>query len=348
MSRSTGRVRTLGRGLVALAIVGACGGDPVTGGPDAPPVGPATTTTSTTTTTTTTAAVTADGDGDGAPSTSVPQAAAPAAPAPTSAPALDTAAGIAAELAHVEAALRTDPPPAGEPLAELGRRQQRAFRALADRPEWDRTVLDSLEGAARDSVALTIEARRAVVAHGAGRPPTEPPTTLPAWTVRAPLPVEELLAMYRSAEAATGVPWAYLAAIHFVETRMGRIDGASPDGAVGPMQFLPTTWAECCEGDVEDPADAILGAAVYLRANGAPADLLAALDAYNPNAGYVGAVDAYARNLLADERAYLGYHGWEVYVATSAGSVRLPVGYSADAPVDVAAHLAAHPEDLEP
>ncbi|MCU1343939.1 MAG: lytic transglycosylase, partial [Acidimicrobiia bacterium] len=141
-------------------------------------------------------------------------------------------------------------------------------------------------------------------------------------------------------------PWAYLAAINLMETRLGRIVGVSSASAVGPMQFLPTTWATCCQGDVNDPHDAIMGAAHYLVMRGAPADMAKALFGYNPNAGYVGAVTAYAQKMLADPRAFYGYHGWQVYVTADVGTVRLPVGYQQAAPTPAAEYLASHPEDL--
>ena len=56
-------------------------------------------------------------------------------------------------------------------------------------------------------------------------------------------PAAELLADYNAAAQATGVGWQYLAAVHLVETRMGRIRGTSAAGAEGPMQFLPSTFA---------------------------------------------------------------------------------------------------------
>ena len=98
----------------------------------------------------------------------------------------------------------------------------------------------------------------------------------------------------------------------------------------------------------KNPHDAIMGAAVYLASLGAPTDMHRALYGYNPNDGYVGAVDAYARNMLADPRAIYGYHSWEVYVTTSAGTVRLPIGFSSSVPQDAAAYVATHPQDVSP
>jgi hypothetical protein len=52
--------------------------------------------------------------------------------------------------------------------------------------------------------------------------------------------------------------------------------------------------------------------------------------------------------MIDDERAYLGYHGWQVFFGSSAGTVRLPAGYSSDVPVAADAHVREHPEDLVP
>ena len=87
------------------------------------------------------------------------------------------------------------------------------------------------------------------------------------------------------------------------------------------MQFLPSTWAECCTGDIENPRDAIIGAGVYLQRSGAPGDMDQAILRYNRDTRYRDAIKAYAANMAADERAYLGYHEWEVFYASSAGSV---------------------------
>jgi hypothetical protein len=257
----------------------------------------------------------------------------------------ESAASLAAELSAVEEGIRR-PDSSPTELSLLGRRQQLAYRAVNQHPDWQSELTGSVDPVAQVPLAFHLAARQAQIDHAAGKPPGEPVTTLPAWTIVDPLPIEELLGYYREAEAATGVPWQYLAAIHFQETRMGRIVGVSSAGAVGPMQFLPSTWAACCVGDPTVARDAILGAAMYLVMEGAPGDMQAALNGYNPNSAYVGAVTAYAQNMLADERAYFGYHGWDVFYGTSSGTIRLSVGYSQAGAIDVASYLAGHPADL--
>jgi len=151
-----------------------------------------------------------------------------------------------------------------------------------------------------------------------------PDRPLPHWRIVAPAPAEELLADYHAAERQVGVPWRYLAAIHLVETRMGRIRGTSSAGAKGPMQFLPPTWRRYgAGGDVNATDDAVMAAARFLRAHGAPAHMAAALHAYNRSGRYVRAVTAYAEQLRADPRAFLGYYHWQVFF----GDVLLPEGY---------------------
>ena len=268
---------------------------------------------------------------------------------PSTSPATDapTTTSTVPSLDAVEVGIR-DPDADAAVLDALGRRQQLAYRMVNRRPEWHAELTALVDPVALGPLQHHLAARQAQVDHAAGRPPSDPPTELPAWTIVDPLPADELLGYYREAEAATGVPWQYLAAIHFQETRMGRIVGVSSAGAVGPMQFLPTTWAECCDGDPTVARDAILGAATYLVDRGAPTDMQAALNGYNPNAGYVGAVTAYAQNMIDDERAYLGYHGWQVFYGSSAGTVRLPIGYASDVPVPADVYAREHPEDLVP
>ena len=73
--------------------------------------------------------------------------------------------------------------------------------------------------------------------------------------------------------------------------------------------------------------------------------MAAAVWRYNPNEVYLEMVTRYAEVMAADERAYLGYHAWEVFYGSAAGDVRLPEGYTAAAPIDADAYIAAHPAD---
>ena len=116
--------------------------------------------------------------------------------------------------------------------------------------------------------------------------------------------------------------------IHFVESRMGRIRGLSTAGAQGPMQFIPSTWAAYGEGDVYDDHDSILAAAKYLKAAGAPADMLKALLAYNHSTPYANALIAFAAVLRATPDEYRGYHGWQVYYTNQDGTFLLPEGWT--------------------
>ncbi len=199
--------------------------------------------------------------------------------------------------------------------------QQAAYRELARRPEWDDAVAGLLDPGLRRAAAVNVAANRDLWAL------TDPRAELPDWRIVAPPDPETLLGYYQAAEAEFGVGWEYLAAIHLVESRMGRIRGASSAGAQGPMQFLPATWEAYGEGDINDPADAIRAAARYLTDHGAPASMPEALFAYNRSDHYVDAVEGYAEVMRNDERSYLGYYHWRVYYRLEGGDVVLPVGW---------------------
>ena len=52
----------------------------------------------------------------------------------------------------------------------------------------------------------------------------------------------QLLGLWQRAGAAYGVPWQVLAAINKIESNFGRNMGPSSAGAIGWMQFMPSTW----------------------------------------------------------------------------------------------------------
>jgi hypothetical protein len=235
----------------------------------------------------------------------------------------DDPGGLADQIVWAEQTIREGGPDDPEVVA-AGRLQQVAYRQLAVQPEWRPEVLARVPEELRPAVEANADAAadlRAMIT------PRTPEQGLPAWRIVEPAPAEELLAHYRAAEEEFGVAWGYLASIHLIETRMGRIRGTSTAGAQGPMQFMPGTWEAYGEGDVNDNGDAIRAAARYLRASGAPGDMDQAIFRYNRDARYVRAVRRYAEQMLADERAFHGYYHWQVYYLTTDGDVLLPVGY---------------------
>jgi murein DD-endopeptidase MepM/ murein hydrolase activator NlpD len=113
---------------------------------------------------------------------------------------------------------------------------------------------------------------------------------------------QQLLTLWQSAGAAYGIPWEVLAAINKIESNFGRNMGPSSAGAVGWMQFMPSTWARWgmdANGDGVanpwNPEDAIYAAARYLAAANGQEDLSRAIFAYNHAQWYVDDVLELAR-----------------------------------------------------
>ena len=108
---------------------------------------------------------------------------------------------------------------------------------------------------------------------------------------------DELLALWQRDGALYGVPWQVLAAINKVESNFGRNMGPSSAGAIGWMQFMPSTWERWgvdADGDgLANPwsaEDAIAAAARYLAASGGASDISRAVFSYNHAQWYVDEV----------------------------------------------------------
>jgi membrane-bound lytic murein transglycosylase B len=111
--------------------------------------------------------------------------------------------------------------------------------------------------------------------------------------------------LYVRAASEYGLDWTKLAAVGKLESDQGQSQvrgvsaGANRYGAVGPAQFMPSTWARYGvdadnTGHINpyDPADAITAMAAYLKASGAPEHWGRALYSYNHSDSYVRAVVA--------------------------------------------------------
>ncbi len=106
-----------------------------------------------------------------------------------------------------------------------------------------------------------------------------------------------LLPIYQSCGTEYGIPWQVLASINKIETAFGTNLNISSAGAMGWMQFIPSTWAaygvdanEDGRKDPYNPVDAICAAARYLRAAGGDHDIRQAIFSYNHADWYVDEV----------------------------------------------------------
>lgn len=132
------------------------------------------------------------------------------------------------------------------------------------------------------------------------------------------IPANYLVWYMDAAQTCPGLPWSVLAGIGTVETVNGQsaLPGvhsrANSAGAEGPMQFLPSTFAQYAAGPDKplspyDPADAIYTAAAFLCAKGArggsASGIDAAIFAYNHAQWYVNEVMSKAASYAAQGSA---------------------------------------------
>jgi cell wall-associated NlpC family hydrolase/soluble lytic murein transglycosylase-like protein len=160
---------------------------------------------------------------------------------------------------------------------------------------------------------------------GGGAP--EPSTafaipSLPAASCAANGVPPVLVPIYRRAAAAYGLgpqgP-AVLAGINEVETAFGTNLNVSSAGAIGWMQFMPSSWeaygVDANSDGVKDPynpEDAIFAAAGYLSVAGMPADTYGAIFAYNH-------ADWYVEEVLANANCYAREVGGAAFTAAGLG-----------------------------
>jgi len=250
---------------------------------------------------------------------------------------------VADRLLEVEFLIRStsrDDPSFGD----LAHEQQVLYRHLGRNTAWLPILWKVVPDSLASSVELQLQGRLSI----AGIPGGSPPRNVPAWRIIEPLPADELLALYEGAGDDTGIDWAFLAAINLLETGFGRIAGVSTAGAQGPMQFLPTTWEEVSDGDINDPFDAIPAAARYLVRRGGPDDMQRALWGYNNSDSYVDAVSAYAELFRTDITNYYALHAWEIHYSSADGDLWLPVGYFREEATLVANYLIEAPWSAPP
>ncbi|MDQ1660213.1 MAG: hypothetical protein QOJ68_193, partial [Blastococcus sp.] len=122
-----------------------------------------------------------------------------------------------------------------------------------------------------------------------------------------------LLSIYQAAGIQYGIRWEVLAAINEIETDYGRNLNVSSAGALGWMQFMPSTWQmygvdanKDGKRDPYNPVDAIFAAARYLKAAGGDKDIRTAIFAYNHAGWYVDSVMLRARLIAGYPQDLIG------------------------------------------
>ena len=204
-------------------------------------------------------------------------------------------AELAAQLVRANAALHV------HVTARDARTEQLIELRLSSHPTLSRAVIKLLPSRLARDITDDVLAHRELTTLKPSHP--GPPIKLgPA------LAAAKLRAYYGEGQRRSGIAWQVLAAVNFVESDFGRLREPSASGALGPMQFLPATWAAYGRGNVHDPHAAILAAARFLHAAGGTHDEHGALYHYNPSLRYVDAIERYAGRIRRDRVAFLVYY----------------------------------------
>src|SRR5215212_2137929 len=205
----------------------------------------------------------------------------------------------------------------GTPGSGGGQEQQRSDsgRRVHRKSDKNGSLVGQVEGKAKDEIKKAKRrGRRSPLRNADGSPAISNPnftdvlpgpstaTGVPNFIIRKFRVPPFLLSIYQAAGIEYGVRWEILAAINEIETDYGRNLNVSSAGALGWMQFMPSTWKmygvdanKDGRKDPYNPVDAIFAAARYLKAAGYEQDVRRAIFAYNHADWYVDSVLLRAR-----------------------------------------------------
>ena len=201
------------------------------------------------------------------------------------------------------------------PSSTGGSPQENSTSGTRLRRDGTREITGDVDGRARDGISRARRrGGRSPLRNADGTPTARNPgfvdalpgpstaTGVPNFIIRKFRVPPFLLSIYQAAGIEYGVRWEVLAAINEIETDYGRNLNVSSAGALGWMQFMPSTWKmygtdanKDGRKDPYNPVDAIFAAARYLNAAGYEQDVRRAIFAYNHADWYVDSVLLRAR-----------------------------------------------------